>query len=118
MKKLRGIFIIIMLTSIFLSSVCWAEILKRDDFQDQKYWWDWGASCTSFPWVSNGLAHLILEHAYSYRDCGTYLWDGENIYGYYTAIIRCDPAVRAGGSGTTIHRSRQPATMKQTFAGL
>ena len=35
MKKLRNIFVLIMLMSIFLSSVGWAELLKRDDFQDQ-----------------------------------------------------------------------------------
>ena len=79
MKKLRNIFVLIMLMSIFLSSVGWAELLKRDDFQDQKSWWDWGASCTSFPSVFDGVAYLIQEAAFSYRQCGSYLWSGDNI---------------------------------------
>jgi len=91
MKKSRSFFALIIFISIiciFSSSVSWAEILKRDDFQDQKSWWTWGATCTSLPTVHDGMAHLIQESASRFQNCGTYLWDGENIYQYYTATIR------------------------------
>ena len=88
MKKIRYVFILFLFIGISSYSFSWAGILKRDDFQDQKSWWDWGSTCTSFPSVFDGVAYLILESADSNRDCGTYLWDGENIYEYYTANIR------------------------------
>ncbi len=88
MKNRRNFCVIIIFITIFSSSLGWSELIKRDDFQDQKTWWDWGARCTSFPSVLEGVAYLIQESASSSRQCGTYFWDGENIYEYYIATIR------------------------------
>ena len=88
MRKLVYLpLLIILILNIFIDNGE-AKILKRDDFQDKKTWWDWGARCTSSPSVHDGLAFLVQNQGYSNQDCGTYLWDEENIYQYYTANIR------------------------------
>jgi len=65
-----------------------SEVIKRDDFQDQKLWWNMGSSHTLPPSIFNGVVYLELNSAYDSIHCETYLWDGENNYQNYTATMR------------------------------
>jgi hypothetical protein len=90
MERLVRVVLIVLLVSLLISSSNgWAQLLKRDDFRDHKAWWDWPHSGGGVaPIVSNGVVTLQVNSATSTGDSGAAIWDGVNIYGDCTLVLR------------------------------
>ena len=89
---MRRVHSIISLSIIFVLvclSVSWAELLKRDDFQDRKSWWSWesiGGGVS--PSVHDGIVILVVNYGTSSGPSDSAIWDGANIYDNCTVNIR------------------------------
>jgi hypothetical protein len=89
MKQARKLFALALVLGIFSSSLGWAELLKRDDFRDQKRWWSWdNQGSGTEPNIYNGVLYLLIQRASAFGPSGSALWDGKNVWNNCTINIR------------------------------
>ena len=87
----KGMWLIALIAVVItMLPVCsGAELLRRDDFQDRKSWWRWEREGGGVrPYVGSGVVTLRIDSATSSTPSGSAVWDGSNIRGDCTVVLR------------------------------
>ena len=89
MKRLCIVFLLGLIVLACFNPLGQAELLKRDDFLDQKSWWDWARDGNGLAAsVGSGVVALTVSSATSSSASGVAVWDGINIYNNCTVTLR------------------------------